>query len=81
MTYDRNGMFRSMRDGLRANVDTAVEDAALRALTRPPGERFDPLVCTDNAGRYVGVVRMERVLDRLAVGVRASRAVGAQPAA
>jgi len=70
MTFDEHGMLRSMRDGLRVNVDAAIADAAQRALTRPRGERFAPLVCTDNAGRYVGVVRMERVLDRLATAVR-----------
>ena len=48
------------------SLDTAVSDAARRAIARPTGERFHPLVCTDRAGRYVGVVRIERILERLA---------------
>ena len=56
-------------------------DDAEPALASDGVEVVAVLVCTDNAGRYVGVVRMERVLDRLAVGLRASRAAGAHPAA
>lgn len=47
-------------------AETAVADAARRALARPPAARFRPLVCADDAGNYVGVVTMERVLEHLA---------------
>lgn len=52
--------------GLRINVDTPLSAAALRALTRPGTRWSQPLLVTDNAGRYVGVVRMERILQALA---------------
>lgn len=65
MTMDGAGIFTAMRDGLRVNVDTPVVAAARRAITRPREARFDPLVCIDNAGRYVGVVPMERLVERL----------------
>ncbi len=35
-------------------------------MTRPPGERFLPLVCCDEAGRYLGLVRVERLVAELA---------------
>lgn len=65
MTMDGAGIFTAVRDGLCLNVDTPVAAAARRAITRPRGARFDPLLCIDNAGRYVGVVPMERVVERL----------------
>jgi hypothetical protein len=40
-----------------------------RAMGRPPARRFDPLMCCDDAGRYAGLVRMERVVDALAAAV------------
>ena len=33
---------------------------------RPAPRRFDPLVCWDEAGRYSGLVRIERIVDALA---------------
>ncbi len=60
-----------IRPGMRANVDTPVSEAAARAVTREPGDRFNPLLCTDNAGRYVGVVPMERLITALAAGTDA----------
>jgi EAL domain-containing protein (putative c-di-GMP-specific phosphodiesterase class I) len=37
-----------------------------RAMGRPAEHRFDPLVCCDDAGRYAGLIRLERVVDALA---------------
>lgn len=51
---------------MRVNVDTHPREALLRATTREPAERFAPLLCTDNAGRYLGIVRMERLIFALA---------------
>jgi hypothetical protein len=65
-TLDVGGIVHSMRDsGLRVNVDTPVTDAAERAIVRAARHRFAPLVCIDDAGRYVGVVRMERLVSVL----------------
>jgi EAL domain-containing protein (putative c-di-GMP-specific phosphodiesterase class I) len=63
---DADGLVHSALDpGMRMNVDTVVVEAAERAVTRPPGQRFRPLLCVDDAGCFVGVVRMERVLTFL----------------
>ena len=65
-TMDADGVVHAMRDsGLRMNVDTPVVDAVQRAIVRPAGQRFRPLVCIDDGGRYVGIVRMERLVDVL----------------
>jgi EAL domain-containing protein (putative c-di-GMP-specific phosphodiesterase class I) len=50
----------------RLAASTTVADAARRALTRPVEHRFEPLVCTDAAGRLLGVVPFERLVDHLA---------------
>ncbi|GAA0290675.1 EAL domain-containing protein [Kineococcus aurantiacus] len=48
--------------------ETPVRQVAARALARPGPVRFDPLVCTDPAGRFIGVVGFEDlVLDLAAV--------------
>jgi EAL domain-containing protein (putative c-di-GMP-specific phosphodiesterase class I) len=47
---------------LTVNLDTVAQPALQRALTRPAATRFAPLVCVDNAGRYVGIVRLERLI-------------------
>ena len=52
--------------GICFNIDTPVKEAALRAITRPEGEWAAPLLCTDNAGRYVGVVPMRRLIHVIA---------------
>ena len=65
-TMDLGGIVHAMRDsGLRVNIDTPVAEAVQRAIVRAPGLRFAPLVCIDAAGRYLGVVRMERLIDVL----------------
>ncbi|TFC53710.1 EAL domain-containing protein [Cryobacterium sp. TMB3-1-2] len=47
---------------VRVNLDTPVRDALLRAITRDSTHRYDPLIVTDNAGRYAGIVRLERLI-------------------
>jgi EAL domain-containing protein (putative c-di-GMP-specific phosphodiesterase class I) len=44
---------------LRVHPSTGIGDALQRALTRRPGERFDPVVCTDPSGTVLGLVRIE----------------------
>ncbi len=63
---DDAGMARSVSEVLRFNVDTPVADAAMRAVARAPYARQAPLVCIDNAGRFVGVVRIESIVKTLA---------------
>ena len=43
-------------------------EVARRAMLRPVVSRFDPLVCCDVRGRYVGVVRIEQLVTALADG-------------
>ncbi|NHC46261.1 EAL domain-containing protein [Motilibacter aurantiacus] len=50
---------------LRVNALTPLADAALRAMARPAERRFDPLVCVDDTGRYVGVVLLDAVVTAL----------------
>ncbi|MFJ6280525.1 EAL domain-containing protein [Arthrobacter subterraneus] len=50
---------------LRVNLDTPILDALSRAVTREQYDRFAPLLVTDNAGRFAGVARMERLITAL----------------
>lgn len=60
---DRSAPLALVTADMKVNVDTAVTDAALRAITRTDWAR--PLLCTDNAGRYVGIVRIPRLVHAL----------------
>lgn len=51
-----------LEPGLRVNIDTPLPEALARAMTRDDSHRFGPLVCTDNAGRFIGIVRIERLV-------------------
>lgn len=51
--------------GLRVNLNTPLEEALARSMTRAPAERFGPLIITDSAGRFAGVARMERMITAL----------------
>ncbi|MBB4661721.1 EAL domain-containing protein [Conexibacter arvalis] len=44
-----------------------VPEVAQRAVLRPPATRFDPAVCCDGRGRYIGLVRIERLVAALAL--------------
>jgi len=72
------GLALPMNDSLRFNVDTEVADAAYRAVARAAGSRNEPLLCTDNAGRFVGIVRMENVVKALAGLAQSRHLPGAQ---
>ncbi|NAZ87689.1 EAL domain-containing protein [Kineococcus indalonis] len=48
--------------------ETSVPLAAARAVSRAPEVRFDPVVCTDATGRYVGVVGVEDLVLELSGG-------------
>lgn len=62
----------ALRDGqervLVVKLHTPLRALARRAMTRGDAARFLPAVCTDESGRYLGVVRIERLVDRLAAG-------------
>lgn len=50
---------------LTVNVDTPVAEAVQRSLARPRSTRFSPIACTDDAGRFVGILRIERLMEHL----------------
>jgi EAL domain-containing protein (putative c-di-GMP-specific phosphodiesterase class I) len=51
---------------LRVPALAGVREVARRAAACPEHSRFDPIVCVDDVGVAVGVVRVERLLLRLA---------------
>jgi len=53
-------------DVLTVAASARVADLARRAMLRPPATRFHPVVVCDGCGRYVGLVRVERLVDALA---------------
>ncbi len=61
-----------LRDGrteditVRTALSTSPADAAHRAMARDQVHRFSPLVCTDDTGRHLGIVRIERLVQFLA---------------
>lgn len=62
---DRGQGHRVAPVSLRVPASAAVVEVARRLVARPAHCRFDPVVCVDERGRAVGVVRLERVLLRL----------------
>jgi EAL domain-containing protein (putative c-di-GMP-specific phosphodiesterase class I) len=54
---------------LRVHPSTDITDVLQRALTRPPAQRFDPVLCTDPTGSVLGLLRVED----LATAARAAR--------
>ena len=71
---------------MRVNLDTPLAEALARAMTRAKASRFDPLLVTDNAGRFAGIARLERIIMAVvndsgvnASAVNASAVNGAGP--
>jgi EAL domain-containing protein (putative c-di-GMP-specific phosphodiesterase class I) len=65
----RQGLFGGgarERPAMRVDLREGLAGVARRAITRPFAERFDPLVCCDGRGRYVGIVKVERLIEGLA---------------
>jgi hypothetical protein len=48
------------------DVRTSLQEAALVALQRPEPTRFEPLVCVDELGTCVGVLRIDHLMRELA---------------
>lgn len=44
---------------LRVHPSAGVVETLQRALTRPPAQRFDPVLCTDPTGAVLGLLRIE----------------------
>src|SRR4051812_34650379 len=59
------------RAPMRVELGESAERVSRRAMARPFDERFDPVVCCDTRGRYVGVVKVEWLIEGLADQVRA----------
>jgi EAL domain-containing protein (putative c-di-GMP-specific phosphodiesterase class I) len=57
---------RSAHDLLRVKRESTLRDVALRATTRPERLRWDPIVCVDDRGNFVGVITLERIVGALA---------------
>lgn len=51
---------------LRVPPSAGIGDVARRAASRPHGTRFDPVVCVDDTGAALGLVRVEQLLVHLA---------------
>jgi EAL domain-containing protein (putative c-di-GMP-specific phosphodiesterase class I) len=50
---------------LLVTAASRVAEVAQRAMLRPAATRFHPVVCCDVQGRYLGIVRVERLVDAL----------------
>jgi hypothetical protein len=44
---------------LRVHPSADIAETLQRALTRPPAQRFDPVLCTDPTGTVLGMLRVE----------------------
>jgi EAL domain-containing protein (putative c-di-GMP-specific phosphodiesterase class I) len=53
------------RPPMKVDLGEELMGVARRAMTRPFAERFDPVVCCDARGRYVGIVKVERLIEGL----------------
>ena len=56
-----------------------LPDVARRIASRPEGERHTPVVLCDESARLLGIVTLERVLDRLAGTIDAHSCTGVPP--
>jgi hypothetical protein len=54
---------------------SGLREAAKAAMRRPVANRFEPLVCVDEFGACVGVLRIDRLIDVLARDASDDRSV------
>jgi EAL domain-containing protein (putative c-di-GMP-specific phosphodiesterase class I) len=69
VVLDEFGRASAMADGtapLCVAGSAGLAEVAARAMARPERERFSALVVTDERGRYVGILRIERLVEALA---------------
>ena len=45
-----------------AQAGEQTHEVVARAMTRPPATRFDPVVCVDTDGAYVGLIHVEHLV-------------------
>lgn len=69
----RTGETYSAPVSLRVHPSADIGETLQRALTRPPAQRFDPVLCTDPAGAVVGLLRVEDLASAPLRPVRRSR--------
>jgi EAL domain-containing protein (putative c-di-GMP-specific phosphodiesterase class I) len=50
----------------RCGTDDRLGELALRAMARPAPDRLSPFACTNTRGRFIGFVRVERIVAALA---------------
>lgn len=55
----RTGQTHRTTVSLRVPPSADVQETLRRALTRPPAQRFDPVLCTDPTGAVLGLLRIE----------------------
>jgi EAL domain-containing protein (putative c-di-GMP-specific phosphodiesterase class I) len=55
----RTGEVHTAPVSLRVHPTAGVTQTLQRALTRPPAQRFDPVLCTDPTGAVLGLLRVE----------------------
>jgi EAL domain-containing protein (putative c-di-GMP-specific phosphodiesterase class I) len=58
---------------MTARAEDQAHDVVARAMTRPPRTRFDPIVCVDAAGAYVGLVHVEHLVTAAVTTARSDR--------
>lgn len=68
------GYERSEHQLLRVKRESSIADVAQRAVTRDPSSCWDPLVCVDDLGSFLGVIRMPILVSALAELARANAA-------
>lgn len=51
--------------GMCVNIHTPIREALARCITRDEPSRFGPVMATDDAGRFAGLVRLERLITAL----------------
>ncbi|KQO03501.1 hypothetical protein ASF21_04285 [Arthrobacter sp. Leaf234] len=51
--------------GMCVNIHTPIREALARCITRDEPSRFGPAMATDDAGRFAGLVRLERLITAL----------------
>ena len=59
---------RGMAELVRVKRETPLSAVAQRAVTRPASHRLDVVACVDDDGRFLGCIRVERMLSALAAG-------------
>ena len=60
-----DGAWRVKRKLLCVDPMDPVAEVAQRGMTRPPEDRFDPIVSCDETGRYMGLIAVDELVQEL----------------